>query len=347
MLEDLIAGWDGEETVIRFDRPAGTWMFICVHSTVLGPAAGGMRMATYPAPADGLADAMRLSAAMTRKMAVLGTPFGGGKAVLAVPEIPAGEQRRSLLLRYADMVASLGGTYRTAADMNTSAADMDVIAERCQYVYGRSQEQGGAGDSGWGTARGVFHGIRASLGHVFGLEDVAGRTVLVQGVGSVGAELTRALAGAGAQVLVADLAADRAADVAEATGATVVAAAEALETSCDVYAPCAVGGTLSSRSIPGLRCRIVAGSANNQLTQPADAARLRSAGILYAPDYVINAGGVLQDLGLEELGWDHQELEQHLAAIGTTLRGVYARAEADGISTEEAAERLAASRLRA
>ena len=192
MLEDLIAGWDGEETVIRFDRPAGTWMFICVHSTVLGPAAGGMRMATYPAPADGLANAMRLSAAMTRKMAVLGAPFGGGKAVLAVPEIPAGEQRRSLLRRYGDMVASLGGTYRTAADMNTSAADMDVVAERCQYVYGRSQEQGGAGDSGWGTARGVFHGIRASLGQVFGSEDVAGRTVLVQGVGSVGAELARA-----------------------------------------------------------------------------------------------------------------------------------------------------------
>jgi len=345
LLEDLIGGWDGEETVIRFDRPTGTWMCICVHSTVRGPAGGGTRMATYPAPADGLADAMRLSAAMTRKMAVLAMPFGGGKAVLAVPEIPVGEQRRGLLLRYGDMVASLGGTFRTAADMNTSAADMDVIAERCRYVYGRSSEQGGAGDSGWGTARGVFHGIRASLGHVFGSEDVAGRTVLVQGVGSVGAQLVRALAGAGAKVLVADLGAGRAADVAAATGATVVAAAEALETSCDVYAPCAVGGTLSSRSIPGLRCRIVAGSANNQLAEPADAARLLSAGILYAPDYVINAGGVLQDLGLEELGWDHQELEQNLAAIGTTVRRVYALADADGISTEEAAERLAESRL--
>jgi glutamate dehydrogenase/leucine dehydrogenase len=304
-------------------------------------------MDIYPSPADGLADAMRLTAAMTRKLAVLGAPFGGGKAVLAVPEIPAGEQRRGLLLRYGDLVASLGGTYRTAADMNTSAADMDVIAERCRYVFGRSAEQGGAGDSGWGTARGVFHGIRASLGHVFGSEDVAGRTVLVQGVGSVGAELARALAGAGAHVLVADLAAGRAEDVAAATGATVVAAAEALETSCDVYAPCAVGGTLSSRSIPGLRCRIVAGSANNQLAEPADAVRLRSAGILYAPDYVINAGGALQDLGLEVLGWDHQELEQNLAAIGTTLRGIYARADADGISTEEAAAQLAASRLRA
>jgi glutamate dehydrogenase/leucine dehydrogenase len=322
-------------------------MFICVHSTVRGPAGGGTRMAAYPAPADALADAMRLSAAMTRKMAVLGTPFGGGKAVLAVPEIPVGEQRQGLLLRYGEMVASLGGTFRTAADMNTSAADMDVIAERCRYVYGRSREHGGAGDSGWGTARGVFHGIRASLGHVFGSEDVAGRTILVQGVGSVGAELVQALAAAGARVLVADLAADRAADVAAATGATVVASELALQTSCDVYAPCAVGGTISSRSIAAMRCRIVAGSANNQLSEPADAARLRSAGILYAPDYVINAGGVLQDLGLEELGWDRPTLEKNLEGIGSTLRGIYARADADGISTEQAAERLAVSRLAA
>jgi leucine dehydrogenase len=347
MLEGLIAGWDGEHTVIRFDRPTGTWMFVCVHSTVRGPAAGGTRMAVYQAPADGLADAMRLSAAMTKKMAVLQMPFGGGKAVLAVPELFTGEARRGLLLRYADLVASLGGTYRTAADMNTSAADMDVIAEHCRYVFGRSQERGGAGDSGWGTARGVFHGIRASLGHVFGSEDVAGRRVLVQGAGSVGGELARALAGAGAEVLVSDVVAGRAAAVAAAAGARVIPAADALQTSCEVYAPCAVGGTLSGESIPGLRCRIVAGSANNQLAEPADADLLRAAGILYAPDYVINAGGVLQDAGLEEFGWDRRALEQKLEAIGTTLREIYARAEADQISTEQAAERLAASHLAA
>jgi leucine dehydrogenase len=347
VLEDLIRRWDGEETVIRFDRPTGTWMFACVHSTVRGPAGGGTRMAVYQTPADGLADAMRLSAAMTRKMAVLGMPFGGGKAVLAVPELVTGAARRGLLLRYGDMVTALGGTYRTAADMNTTPADMDVIAERCPYVLSRSPEHGGAGNSGWGTARGVFHGIRASLGHVFGSDDVAGHRVLVQGAGSVGAELARALAGAGAQVLVTDVAADRAAEVATATGATVIPAAAAIETSCDVYAPCAVGGTLNSDSIPGLRCRIVAGSANNQLAEATDAARLRAAGILYAPDYVINAGGVLQDLGLEVLGWDRLTLEQNLESIGATLRTIYKRADGDGISTEEAAEQLAASRLRA
>ena len=131
MLEDLIEGWDGEETVIRFDRPSGAWIFVCVHSTVRGPAGGGTRMAVYQAPADGLADAMRLSAAMTRKMAVLGMPFGGAKAVLAVPELPAGEERRGLLLRYGDLVASLGGTFRTGADMNTAETRANKISDEC------------------------------------------------------------------------------------------------------------------------------------------------------------------------------------------------------------------------
>jgi leucine dehydrogenase len=343
--EKLLERWDGEEAVIRFDHPTGTWMFICIHSTTRGPAGGGTRMQTYATPADGLRDGMRLSAAMTRKMAVLGVPFGGGKAVLAVPELPAGETRRGLLLRYGDMVASLGGTFRTAADINTSAADLDVVAERSPYVYGRSQEQGGAGDSGSGTARGVFHGIRASLHHVFGSDDLSGRRILVQGVGSVGSELARSLAGAGADVLLADLATNRAAELAERLGAQVIASESGVAVECDVYAPCAVGGTLNRESIRRLRCRIVAGSANNQLAEPEDAGRLRSAGILYAPDYVINAGGVLQLLGVEELDWDSQTLEENLARIGETLTEIYAAAETEGIPTDEAAERLAATRL--
>jgi leucine dehydrogenase len=345
LFEQLVEGWDGEETVVRFDRPTGTWMFICIHSTERGPAAGGTRMRTYEAPADGLADAMRLSAAMTRKMAVLGVPFGGGKAVLAVPELPAGESRHDLLLRYGEMVASLGGTFRTAADMNTSATDMDIVAERCSYVYGRSEEQGGGGDSGRGTARGVFHGIRASVRQVFGSNDLAERRVLVQGVGSVGRELVQLLAEAGAEVLVSDVATELAAETAERVNATLVAPEDAIGADCDVYAPCAVGRTIDRESIPRLRCRIVAGSANNQLGEPADADRLRSAGILYAPDFVINAGGVLQLLGAEDLGWDETMLEKRLAGIGATLTAIYAEAEALGINTEAAAERLAATHL--
>ena len=345
MFEELLREWDGEQAVVRFDRPSSAWMFICIHSTRLGPAGGGTRMRVYPSPADGLHDGMRLAAGMTRKMAVLGVPFGGGKAVLAVQELPTGEARRALLLRYGDLVASLGGTFRTAADMNTTAADVDVIGERSRYVYGRSTERGGGGDSGVGTARGVFHGIRASLRHAFGSDDLAGRRVLVQGVGSVGLHLARGLADAGAELIVTDVVTERAAEVADGLGAQAVAPESALETECDVYAPCAVGGTLDRETILRLGCRIVAGSANNQLAEPEDAERLRSAGILYAPDYVINAGGVLQLMGIEDLGWDAATLADNLAGIGATLSEIYAAAEAEGITTAEAAERLAAARL--
>src|SRR6266545_5626529 len=159
VFEELLERWDGEQVVIRHYAESGAWMFVCVHSTTLGPAAGGTRLRTYDAPSEGLADGLRLASGMTRKFAVVGVSFGGGKAVLAVPALPTGEARRGLLHRYGDLVASLGGTFRTAADMNTNAADMDVIAERCPYVYGRTEEHGGSGDSGQGTARGVFHGI--------------------------------------------------------------------------------------------------------------------------------------------------------------------------------------------
>jgi len=342
VFEELLRSWDGEEAVIRFDPESGAWIFVCIHSTALGPAGGGTRMRAYPAPADGLADAMRLSAAMTRKMAVVDAPRGGGKAVLAVPELPAGDARRRLLLRYGELVASLGGLFHTAGDMNVGPADLDVVAERCAFVFGTS---GGGGDSGRGTARGVLHGIRASVEHVFGSPALAGRTVLVQGVGSVGADLVSGLAADGARVLVSDVDAELAGRVAGRFGAAVVAADVAAETECDVYAPCAVGGTLNAASIPLLRCRIVAGSANNQLAEPEDAERLREAGILYAPDYVANAGGVLQLLGLEALGWDEDELERRLAGIGDTLRGLYREADEAGITPEAAAELLAARRI--
>ena len=342
VFEDLLREWDGEEAVVRFDRESGAWMFVCIHSTVLGPAGGGTRMRVYAEPSDGLADAMRLSAAMTRKMAVLDVPRGGGKAVLAVPALPEGDGRRRLLLRYGELVESLGGTYETAGDMNISPADLDVVAERCRRVYGTT---GRGGNSGRGTARGVLHGIRASVEHVFGSPGLGGRTVLVQGVGAVGADLAGLLAEDGARVLVSDLDAELAGRIAGTVGGAVVAADAALTTECDVYAPCAVGGTLNAGSIPRLRCRVVAGCANNQLASPEDADRLREAGILYAPDYAINAGGVLQLLGLESLGWDEPELERRLAGIGDTLRLLYRDADEAQITPAAAAERLVERRL--
>jgi leucine dehydrogenase len=345
MLEELIRSWDGEEVVVGFDEPSETWMFVCIHSTKRGPAGGGTRMKTYPDPASALEDAMRLSAAMTLKMAAVDVPFGGGKAVLAVPALPEGEQRRRLLLRYAELAASLGETFQTGPDVNTSTADMDVIAERHAYVFCRSEDRGGSGDPGPYTARGVFHGICASARHAFGSADLEGRVVLVQGVGDVGARLAEQLAAAGARVLVADIDTERARAVAKEVAAEVVRPAEAIGVECDVHAPCALGGTLSAETIPRLRCRIVAGSANNQLAEPADAERLREAGILYAPDYVINAGGVLYAWGVEALHWDRATVETRLTGIGDTLGEIYARAESEGITTEVAAERLARARL--
>ena len=344
MFEDLLQGWDGEEAVIRYDAESGAWMFVCVHSTALGPAGGGTRMRVYPTPADGLADAMRLSAAMTQKMAVAGMPRGGGKAVLAVPELPEGEARRRLLLRYGRLVSSLRGTYQTAGDMNITPADLDVVAETCEWVFGST---GRGGNSGRGTARGVLHGIRASAEHVFGSPDLDGRSVVVQGAGAVGHDLARDLAAEGAQVLVADVDEERAARVAKEAGGRMIPADVALTTECDVYAPCAIGGTLSAETIPALGCRIVAGSANNQLADPTDAGRLHARTILYAPDYVINAGGVLQLLGSESLGWREAELERSFAGVGDTLRTIYRDADANGITTAEAAERLAVQRVAA
>jgi leucine dehydrogenase len=336
--EGLLAGWDGEHAVVRHDADSGSWIFVCLDSTLLGPAGGGTRMRVYPTPVDGLADAMRLSRAMTWKMAAAGMPRGGGKAVLAVPELPTGESRKRLLRRYGSLVASLGGSYRTAGDMNISPEDLDVVAETCPWVYGTTR---GGGNSGRGTARGALHAIRATVEHAFGSPELAGRSVLVQGAGSVGSVLAQELADAGARVLVSDVDEERAG----ATGFETVPPGDVLVTEVDVYSPCAVGGTLNADSIPRLACRAIAGCANNQLAGPEDAERLRERGILYAPDYVVNAGGIVQLIGLEDEGWDQKQLEQRLAGIGDTLRTLLAEAEAEGITPAEAADRLVRRRL--
>src|SRR5687768_13020791 len=208
-------------------------MFVCVQSTVLGPAAGGTRLKVYPGPDDALRDGLRLAAAMTRKNAIAGLPLGGGKAVLAVPELPTGEARRELLLRYGDLLESLHGTYWTACDMNTAPPDMDVIAERSSSVFARTEANGGSGTSAPATADGVLVGILASAARAFGSEDLTARTVVIQGVGAVGAVLARQLRDAGARLVLADVDEVRAKELAAELGADVVAAHDAIETECD------------------------------------------------------------------------------------------------------------------
>ena len=341
-LAQVIEGWDGEQVVARFDEPSGAWMFVCIHSRRLGPAAGGTRMKVYSGPAEALVDGTRLAAGMTAKFAVAGLPFGGGKGVLAVRDLPKGDERRALLHRYGRLVCSLGGNYLTGCDMNVSPADLDTIGEVCAHVFGHSA---GSGEPGPFTARGVFHGICACVAHENGSQGLDGTSVLVQGVGSVGSRLAEALVGAGARVLVTDVDSDRAAALAERLDAQAVPADEALGTECDVYAPCATGGTLNAGTIPLLRCRIVAGAANNQLGEPADADRLRERRILYAPDFVINAGGVFHNVGRESLGWSDAEVERALEGIGGTLAEIFARSDAEAISTGRAADDLVAARL--
>lgn len=349
MFERLVRGWDGEHVVMRFDGPSGAWMMIGVHSTVLGPAMGGARLKVYASPGDALADVLRLSQAMTMKQAAAGLDLGGGKAVLAVAEVPApgSPARRELLLRYGDLVASMGGTYVTAADMNTGEADLDVVGERTEHVLGRSVACGGSGSSAGATALGVFHGIRAGVRHAFSDDDLSGRCVLVQGVGAVGSRLAELLRDAGARLVLADLDDDRAARVAHELGASSTAAHHVLDAECDVFSPCATGGVLSAESIPLLRCRVVAGAANNQLATRWDADRLRDRGIVYAPDYVINAGGVIHLAGYERLGWNDAQVTARLAGIGQTLIDVFEQADRDGITPAAAADRLATDRIAA
>ena len=343
--EHLLSAWDGEEVLVHFDRSSGAWMFICLHSMTLGPAAGGTRLRAYASPEEGLADGLRLSEGMTWKAVVGGLPHGGGKGVIAVREVPRGDERTRLLVQYAGLVNVLGGNFRTGPDMNITQEDVDLIAEQTPYIFGRSPSAGGSGSSGPDTAIGVMHGIRASLAHAFGPEDLEGRVVLIQGVGGVGETLAHLLAEEGATVMVSDPAEDRVRVLVKRLGIEAVAPDKAIETECDVFSPCAIGDVLNAESIPKLRCRVVAGSANNQLGSADDAERLRVAGILYAPDYVINVGGGLHLYGLEQLGWDRGTLERHLAGIGETLAEIFAISDRDGITTVAAAEQIGSERL--
>ena len=345
-MEQLLASWDGESVTTHRDKTSGTWMLVCVHSTRLGPGGGGLRMKSYGSPAEALVDGLRLSEAMTLKFASVNLPMGGGKSVIALPDarLPAGDERKRLLHEFGSFVKSLGGLYSCAPDMNTSAADMDVIAEVCPYVFCRTAAAGGSGDTAPDTAVGVLHGIRAACRFAFGSDDLSGRGVLVQGAGGVGGRLIELLREGGAEVIATDIDPQRLAAL-RSRGVRVVSPEAALFTDCDVLAPCATGGIINPRTIPGLHCRVVAGGANNQLEKPSDADLLAQRGIVYAPDFVINAGGVLHGHGLEVQGWSRETLDSHLAGIGEAVYAILERAKREGISTDATARRHAQARL--
>ncbi len=344
MMHELIQTWDGESVVIRYDAPSGAWFVIARHSSVLGPPTGGCRMKVYPEPAEGLRDALRLAEGMTYKWAAVNFPFGGGKSVIAVPAIPAGAERTALLRSFGRLIDSLHGTFRTGVDLGTTPQDMAVLAEVSPYIMGQDH-RGRSIDPGPFTALGVFAAIDVTWRHVSGAETLAGCQVLIQGVGDVGEPLARLLAGAGTDLLLSDIDEARARRVAAELGARLVDPAEVVGTPCDVFAPCALGAVLDPESIATLACRAVAGSANNQLETAEDAERLHARGILYAPDYIANAGGAIA-FGMMHLGTeDEDEIRDRVRGIGTALSTILEQAAAHGESPVHAARRVAARAL--
>jgi leucine dehydrogenase len=346
-IERYLEPLEHEELLVRRGRRSGLYAVVAVHSTVRGPALGGCRMWTYADTRAGVRDALRLSRAMTAKSAVAGLPLGGGKGVVMLPprQVLDPERRRAALLDFGDTVAALDGRYVTAEDVGTSDADMEVIAERTEHVAGLALARGGSGDPSPWTALGVAAAVRVTAEHVWGSDSLAGRRIAVLGVGQVGGRLARLLAAAGADLLLADVDPAKRA-LAEELGAEWAEPAVALTADVDLLAPCALGGVLDHETVPALRCRAVAGAANNQLAADDVAALLHARGILWAPDFVANAGGIINiAVELAPGGYDAAVAETRVQAIGETLRTVFAMAEAERTTPLAAAQALARRRL--
>ncbi len=291
-LEELIQVFDGWGIVSRFHEPTGAWIFIALHNDTLGPALGGTRLKMYQTPAEGLRDAMRLARGMTNKWAALEAGYGGGKAVLALSRPLTHDERRDLLRTYGNLLNSLGGVFHTGQDLGTTPEDISLLSGISPHIHGAVGGQPAQDPSPY-TARGVLSGIRAAISHLDGTDSLAHVSVVIQGAGNVGRRLAHLLVAEGARVMLADVEAERAFEVADAVGAESIDSTGVYGTPCDVFSPCAVGGVMNEETIPLLKSRVVAGSANNMLASAEDADRLDKRGILYVPDYVINAGGAI------------------------------------------------------
>jgi valine dehydrogenase (NAD+) len=343
-----VFGSDGqsghERVVFHEDRRSGLRAIVAIYSTVLGPALGGTRFYPYSSEEAALEDVLDLSRAMAYKNATAGLDHGGGKAVIWGD--PATDKTDELLHAYGRLVESLGGRYYTACDVGTYPKDMDVVAQESRYVTGRSETNGGCGDSSVLTAFGVFQGMRAAAEHRWGTPTLAGRRVGIAGVGKVGRWLTEHLIADGASVVVTDVNPDAIAVVrAKFPQVDVVADTATLVASdLDVYSPCALGGALDDQTVAALRARIVAGGANNQLAHPGVEKLLMDRGILYAPDYLVNAGGVIQ-VADEIHGFDFDRAKARAATIFDTTLTLLRMADADGVSPATAADRLAERRM--
>ena len=340
---DRIGGEGYEQVVFCHDRSTGLRAVIAIHSTVLGPGLGGTRFYPYKTEEAAVEDVLRLAKGMTYKAAAAGLDLGGGKAVIIGD--PAELRSEPLLRAYGRFVHSLGGRYLTAEDVGTTQADMDMIRRETPYVTGVSPSLGGSGDPSPPTAYGVHHAMRAVAQRLWGDPSLEGRHVTVTGVGKVGFALCRHLHEDGARLTVSDVNAAAVERAVTEFGAEVVPPEKSHAVECDIWSPCALGGGLNADTIPELRCAAVVGSANNQLAdEEADSERMAASGIVYAPDYIVNAGGIINIT--EELhGYDRERAYANVARIFDTTTRVLELAELEGVTTEVAADRLAERRI--
>lgn len=332
---------DHENVVFVRDAETGLSAIIAIHNTNRGPGLGGCRVWPYETPAAALTDALRLSRGMTYKNALAGLDLGGGKAVIIAD--PRKDKTPEMMEAFGRHVERLSGTYITAEDVGVSPDDMEHIAKTTTHV--RGTEATGLGDPSPYTALGVFSGIRAAARHVFGTDDLTGRTVSVQGLGNVGFDVARQLHAAGASLIVSDIHAPAVCRAMEDFGATAVDPAEAHLVDADIFAPCALGAGLNAKTIPQIKARIVAGAANNQLHNADDGLSLKTRGILYAPDYVINAGGVIS-IALATPGSGDGLVREKTLAIGDTLMEIFQRAQVEDKTPEQVADQIAEERFR-
>lgn len=332
---------EGYERVVRgVDPETGLHAFVAVHDTTLGPALGGLRMWNYASEEDALFDVRRLAKGMSYKSAVAHTGLGGGKAVIIgdAKLIKSDE----LYLGVGRLVDSLGGLYTTAEDVNTTIADLEIVRRATKYVSGLSRESGGSGNPSSYTAYGVYLGVRAALGWAFDNDDPKGRMIAIQGVGAVGGALAERLAEAGAIVYAADRNQARLDDLTEKFGVKQIAADEILKMECDLLAPCALGGILNDETIPQLCTKVVAGAANNLLLKPEHGKSLNDRGILYAPDYVINAGGIVNvSVEFHEGGYNEVVALRKIERIPQALKELWTIAKEENIPPSDAADSLA------
>jgi leucine dehydrogenase len=340
--------FDGHEQVAFFnDDETGLRAIIAVHNTNLGPALGGVRMWPYASDSEAVRDVLRLSRGMTYKSALAGLPFGGGKSVIIGD--PHRDKNDALMRAMGRCVDKLAGRYIAAEDSGTSVADLQQMATQTDHVVGIVSKNTAAGELRSGdpspaTARGVFVGLQAAVRHKFGRSDLEGTRVAVQGVGNVGLRLVQYLHDAGARCWISDTHAERVERAVDEMGATPVAADDILGLEVDVFAPCALGAVLNSDSIPQLQARVVAGAANNQLQNSAHGATLLREGILYAPDYVINAGGVI-DVAFERTGYDLERVVAKVEGIASSLEGIFERSDHEQRPTSEVADDVARERF--